>query len=213
MNSFRNAILNFIPREEEALRSGQIDPHLPDALHFGCNFRHIRNLVAAQYSIENFPGDLVEIGVLEGGTTIELAKLADRYGRRVIAVDPFNFAADYIGHGGCSDHTRANFYERMANYLHIVDVLENYSTAQQVVDFIKAREICFGYIDGSHTYEACKFDIETLWHCTGIIALDDLWMEGVKQAFLEAGERPGREAFYSDKLAEGYLLKCIDSRA
>jgi hypothetical protein len=207
MQSFRDQILAFIPKEEAALATGKITPHLPDGLHMGCNLRYKRWLIAAEYSIQRHPGDLVEIGVLGGINTLRLAKLANRYGRRVIAVDPWVWNHDYKAWGGCTETTRAEFYARMKNYLHIVDVLDDYSQSERVISFIKAREICFGLIDGAHFYGPCKNDIETLWHCTGIIALDDLWIEGVKRAFLEAGEKPGREAFYHNRLSEGYLLR------
>ena len=206
MQSFRDQILAYIPKEEAALAAGKIKPHLPNGLHMGCNLRQKRWLIAAEYSLQRHPGDLVEIGVLSGGTTIHLAKLANRYGRRVIAVDPWVWDADYKGKGGCTETTHDEFYARMKDYLHIVDVIYDFS--ERAADTIKARDICFGLIDGAHFYDPCKRDIETLWYCAGIIALDDLWMEGVKRAFLEAGEKQGREAFYHDRLAEGYLLRC-----
>jgi len=208
MQSFRDQILAYIPKEETALAAGKIKPHLPDGLHMGCNLRHERWLIAAEYSIQRYPGDLVEIGVLGGVQTLRLAKLANRYGRRVIAVDPWVWDPDYKNRAGCTETTRAEFYERMKGYLHIIDVLDDISQSGRVINFIKARDICFGLIDGAHFYEPCKRDIETLWYCSGIIALDDLWMEGVKRAFLEAGKKQGREAFYHARLAEGYLLRC-----
>lgn len=182
--------------------------HSPTGQHSGCTLRHERTLIAAEWSLQRFPGDLVEIGVLEGVHTLRLAKLAEQYGRRIIAVDPWNNEKEYPWKGGCKSKTEENFYSRMGSYLRIVDVLGDYSQSVFVTRYIKDRAICFGYIDGAHAYEPCKTDIDTLWHCNGIIALDDLWMKGVKQAFLEAGKRPEREAWFCEELAEGYLLKC-----
>lgn len=202
MRSFYDRILSFVPKEQAAIASGEISDR-GGLSYCGGRYKLDRILIAAEFSLQRYPGDLVEIGVLGGGTTIKLAKLAHRYGRHIIAVDPW---IPEKGRGGCTETTRSEFMKRMRKYLHMTDVLHDLSQSKKVINFIKARSLSFAYIDGAHYYEPCGADIETVWHCAGIIALDDLWMEGVKRAFVEAGEHSDKDALYHDVLAEGYLL-------
>ena len=206
MQVFRDQVLAFVPKENAAFASGESN-NRGGLDHCGSKYKHERLLMAAELSMKRQPGDIVEIGVLGGGQTVRLAKLAHRYGQRVIAVDPWLPASSgYRYSATCTETTRSEFMGRVRKYLHMIDVLHDFSQSTEVINFIKARPVSFVFIDGAPIYEACFIDIKTVWHCEGIIAMDDLWMKGVKRAFLEAGERPGKEAFYHDVLAEGYLL-------
>jgi predicted O-methyltransferase YrrM len=199
-------LLAFVPREQAALDSGETEgrPEYPDGLYMGGKYKPERLLLAAEWSLRRYAGDMVEIGVLGGGTTVKLARLAAQYGRRVIAVDPW-----VPGQGGCAETTRQEFTGRTWKYRALIDVVHDYSQSEAAVRYIKARPLCFAYIDGAHYYEPCSTDIETVSHCAGVIVLDDLWMEGVLRAFGEAGQRPDREAFSHRILAEGYLLPVL----
>lgn len=206
MKIFSDQILAYVSKERAAFASGESDDR-GGMLHCGGRYKPERLLLAAELSMKRYPGDLVEIGVLGGGNTVRLARLAHRYGRRIIAVDPWIPASSgYKYAATCTETMKDEFMDRVQKYLYMIDVLHDFSQAEEVVSVIKARPLSFVYIDGAHAYEPCSIDIKTTWHCAGIIAVDDLWMKGVKRAFLEAGERLGKDILYHDVLAEGYLL-------
>ena len=211
MQSLIDQILAYVPKEQVALMARETGrPDCRGKPYMGSKYKRDRIEMVAKWCLGRYGGDLVEIGVLAGGTTIRLAKLARQYNRRVIAVDPWlPPTANRRAHGGCTETTRQEFTGRTWKYRHLIDVIHNYSQAGAAVQFIKARPLAFAYIDGAHFYEECSTDIETVSHCAGVIMLDDLWMAGVLQAFEEAGQKPDREAFSHRVLAEGYLLPIL----
>ena len=211
MQSLINQILAYVPKEQVALMARETGrPDCRGKPYMGSKYKRDRIEMVAKWCLNRYAGDLIEIGVLAGGTTVRLAKLAHQYNRRVVAVDPWiPSTTGYKAHGGCTSSTMLEFFANTKKYRHLIDVIHAYSQAEAVVRSIKKRALCFAYIDGAHFYEECSTDIETVSHCAGIIMLDDLWMAGVLQAFEEAGQKPDREAFSHRVLAEGYLLPVL----
>lgn len=188
---------SYAGREHQAIESGEISDRggLP---YMGGKFKRERLLEIARFSARRWPGDFLEIGCLGGGTTLELARLASEFSRRVIAVDP------WVVGGIVKLHHYGDFLCRIAPYANIVDVIKDFSQSPDVVNYIKKQELAFVYIDGEHTNEACSTDLDTVSHCRGVIAVDDLWQ--VETAFIEGAMRLNRIPIYHSTLAEGYLL-------
>ena len=46
------------------------------------------------------------------------------------------------------------------------------SSDQEAIKYIQNRDLCFSYVDGLHSYEACRIDIQTCLH-SKCIAVDD----------------------------------------
>jgi len=134
--------------------------------------REVARLCAGAY-----PGDLVEIGCHTGGTTRELGIVAREHGRRVIAVDPWEENPPIYD----------DFLRRTKEYGDLIDVIRLPSQNGEAVKQIKARPLCFAFVDGLHEYEALACDIRTVAHCVGVIAVDDVnWRPNdLRKAFWE----------------------------
>jgi len=165
-------------------------------------YRQERLRRVATYCIAHWPGDLVEIGAWEGHTTAMLADLARGNGRRVIAVDPW-----IPGQQNCEEETYARFLERTAPYKDIIDEVHLGSEDPKAIAYVKARELCFAYVDGMHCHEYALRDIQTVAHCNGIIVVDDVdKLTYAGSAFWEGATLLRREVLYFPNFIEGYLL-------
>ena len=167
----------------------------------------------AEYCASNYPGDLIEIGCLFGETTVILAQVARKHGRRVIAVDPWEYSPGQPYYDPDKDHYRI-FCDTIAEWKDIVDIVRMSSLDPRAIETIKNRLLCFAYQDGLHTYEGVIADLGTLSHCAGIIAVDDVMMYDVKPtsnaparlAFYESAERLGRLPMTHYLSREWYLM-------
>lgn len=166
----------------------------------------------AEYCIERWPGDIIEIGLGHGRTTMIFAEIARACGRRVIGVDPFDVRTGF----GDNRSEQFNIYTKNTRpWQDTIDLIKESSLVPETVATIKARELCFAYVDGLHQYEACLSDILTVGHCNGIIAVDDILVpEGYpagftiacRRAFSEGAEKLGRQALSHYLSREGYLV-------
>lgn len=151
----------------------------------------IRDL--AFFSASRCSGDLVEIGAWRGWTTTFLAAAAHRFGRKVIVIDPWPEEDDYN-----------QFLESVHHYRSVIDVYRTVSQEPLVVDLLKSRNLCFVFVDGMHTYEAVKSDLETVRHCAGIIAIDDVsWNGGIRKAVDECIDK---KLILNSSFRECYLI-------
>jgi predicted O-methyltransferase YrrM len=146
------------------------------------------------------PGDLVEIGCHTGGTTRELGRVAREHGRRVIAVDPWEKDPSVYD----------DFLRRTEEYSDLIDVIRLPSQDERAIERIKARQLCFAFVDGSHEREPLACDIRTVAHCAGAIAVDDVsWHHHDLRKILWEGARGLGYALYWHPLCrEGYLIPC-----
>ena len=139
-----------------------------DYWHYGWHGRPERISAVAELVVEHYLGDIVEIGCASGMTTVELAEVAHRHGRKVIAVDPWERdPKDY-----------ETFIERMIAYGDVVDILRMKSQDSTAVRYLKAHKLCFAFIDGEHSPIALKSDIEAVYHAP-VIACDEMIWDGL----------------------------------
>lgn len=181
----------------------------PDVLTGG-QFTTDRVVAMAEHCLKSNPGDIVEIGCFIGEATRRFGELARRYGRRVIAVDPW-FPASGEAESASFDQFRRNT-EPVRD---VIDVIRASSLAPDTKRAIRERSLAFAYVDGLHTYYAALSDIETVRHCTGTIAVDDISYGLQVMLAMRRGARIlGRTALHEPPCKEGYLLrqKTLDSR-
>lgn len=158
----------------------------------------------AIFSAERWPGDLIEIGAYYGATTLRLLKIARRFKRRVIVIDPWE-----IGTQNCKGGEYEAFIENTRAWADILDIVRKPSQDEEAIRYVMERYLCFAFIDGRHTYEAAYSDALMVGHCAGIIAMDDiLWNSAVSRAFEESSERLERQMVRHNLCREGYLLPC-----
>jgi hypothetical protein len=155
----------------------------------------------ADWCAATLPGDLVEIGCYTGGMTVRLAQVARRYGRQVLAIDPWQ-----PGTQDCRGGEYEIFLQNIEPYQDVVHVLRLPSQHETVRSTVKSHDLCFASVDGLHTYEATLQDILNVAHAD-VIAVDDvLWNTGVRSAFVEGAQRTGKVPMYMVLCREGYLL-------
>lgn len=156
----------------------------------------------AEYCIKGWGGDLLEIGCFLGETTRKLAEVAKKYNRRIIALDPWE-----LGTQNCQGGEYETFLKNIEPYKDVVDIIRLSSLDEKAIAMVKSRQLCFAYVDGLHTYDACLKDIETVAHCQSIIAVDDLlWCADVERAFQKGAEVIGRSKLHLPLCREGYLV-------
>ena len=156
----------------------------------------------ADYCMRGWGGDLIEIGCFRGETTRLLARAAKKYNRRVIALDPWK-----LGTQNCDGGEYEMFLENIEPYKDVVDIIRLSSLNPKAIALVKNRELCFAFVDGLHSYDACLKDIETVAHCNSIIAVDDLlWCADVERAFHKGAEVIGRSKLHLPLCREGYLV-------
>ena len=154
------------------------------------------------YSVERWPGDIVEIGCYCGRTTSIFARIAEEHGRRVIAIDPWE-----VGMANCDGHEYGEFLEATKPWKDIIDVVRLPSQDLEAIAYLKERELCYALVDGWHDYEPCYSDIMACAHCNGIICVDDLlWNPDVERAFYDAQAETLRDLVRHELIKEGYLL-------
>ena len=162
----------------------------------------------AELCAEQFPGDLVEIGAKVGATTRILAEIAQKYGRRVIVVDPWE-----AGSPGCGGWEYEVFLEETSKYRDIIDIYRTTSTNKDTIAALKERPLCFAYVDGLHRYDVCYSDIMAVAHTAGIIVVDDIyWSVNLTRAFQRAANDIWRFPVWRNMppMREGYLLPAGD---
>lgn len=146
-------------------------------------------------------GALVEIGCLNGSTTALLAQVAQKYNRKVIAIDPWE-----IGTQNCDGGEYENFIQSIAPYCDTVEIIRARSDSQKAHSALATRALAFVFVDGLHTYETCLADIRMVQHA-GLIAVDDLfWSVEVRRAFAQAVTELNKQQVYFSEFREGYLL-------
>jgi len=153
---------------------------------------------------ESFPGDLLEIGCLRGNMTVPLLKVAEKYGRRVMAIDPW-----ITGTPNCNGTEYPTFLKRTRPWRGRLDIMRLRSQDPVAIAAMKERELCFAYIDGLHKYPACLSDIHAAAHCKGIIVVDDVRdVPQVLKALYVGAQETLREAIFSREPSplEGYIL-------
>lgn len=159
----------------------------------------------AEYCVRNWPGDIVEIGLGHGGTTRIFAEVARAHNRRVIAVDPFNVMGTAWG-----DDYFETFLRTTEPWQDDIDLIKASSLDPKTICAIGEQNLCFAYVDGLHTYKACHTDIQTVGHCKGIIAVDDIhvrysYAAVVLRAFRDGAALLDRIPVDCEFSREGYL--------
>lgn len=165
----------------------------------GSTYLRERLTIVAERCCRDYPGDMVEIGCLNGSTTVRLCQVAREHGRRVIAVDPWQ-----VGTQNCEGQEYDRFMQATEPYRDIVDVVRKDSRDPEVTRYLKNRELAFAFVDGLHSYQACLSDIHACYHAA-VIAVDDwTWNEGIERAIVEATGT--RDRILQKPFHEAYIL-------
>ena len=128
------------------------------------------------HTTEDTTGPILEVGSYYGRSTVLLAHT----GRVIYAVDPFS---DFDTGDPGGDKIEAGFLENTKRF-------NNIFLFRQKIEDWKTRKVGFAYLDGDHTYQGTKNQIEVALACHAeVIAIHDVNDTGggteVKRAALE----------------------------
>lgn len=169
----------------------------------GANKQRERIWLVAEQCAKACPGDFVEIGAYHGETTVGLCRVAKRYGRRVIVIDPYELGTQNIDTG----NEYQTFLNNTSEFRDLIDHYKMSSLDPHVIEMLKTRQLCFAFVDGLHTYEAAISDLQAVSHTKGIVALDDVtWSSGVNQAGREFASQTWR-GLHVDGNREMYFIR------
>tara|TARA_B100000029_G_scaffold512340_1_gene608705 strand:+ start:17368 stop:18138 length:771 start_codon:yes stop_codon:yes gene_type:complete len=162
----------------------------------------LRVLEAARWALEMYGGDLIEIGCHKGKSTVRFCELAREFGRKLIAVDPWE-----LGTQNCEGGEREQFLERTKGCEDVLEVNRVSSLERGLIEQVKGRELAFAYVDGLHTVRACKIDIETVSH-SPVIGVDDIRDSLLKETVYDvAAKEMNYGAVFRKHWREGYLTR------
>jgi SAM-dependent methyltransferase len=163
-------------------------------------------------ALHKLEGDIAEIGAYMGRGTAKLAKFAQRYGKKVYAVDIFDPSLDTtMSKSGirAGDVYEAFLQGRsmLETYQASIRGLDNIITIREdsrKVSFPAEQRFVFGFIDGCHQQAYVANDFRVIWPrlvCGGAVGLHDYrfndWPEVTKAAdkLMHEHEREIREAY------------------
>jgi predicted O-methyltransferase YrrM len=124
-----------------------------------------------QRALHKLEGDIIEIGAYMGRGTAKLAKLAQRYGKRVYAVDVFDPGLDItMSKSGikAGDVYEAflkgrsmleAYQESTRGFDNIVTIRED----SKKISFPEEQRFIFGFIDGCHQQAYVENDFYVIW--------------------------------------------------
>jgi predicted O-methyltransferase YrrM len=124
-----------------------------------------------QRALCELEGDIIEIGVYMGRGTAKLAKFAQRYGKRVYAIDVFDPGLDSTI--SKSEIKAADVYEAFLQGRSMLEVyqesirgLNNVVTIMEdskKISFSEEQRFIFGFIDGCHQKSYVENDFYVIW--------------------------------------------------
>lgn len=124
-----------------------------------------------QRALHNLEGDIIEIGAYMGRGTAKLAKFAQRYGKKVYAIDTFEPSLDKtVSKSGIK---AGDVYEAFLRGRSILEVYQkstrgadNIRTIREdsrKVSFPEEQKFMFGFIDGCHQQVYVENDFNLIW--------------------------------------------------
>ena len=167
-----------------------------------------RVALIAERAVLAGPGDIIEIGVLSGGTSMLLAPIASKYGRRFVAVD--NWPTNIINHEQYRlDLCEQQCHENVRPWGYCVDVWREDAHAPETLEKIKAGTYSFAFSDDGHLFDDHLKELRALLPSTsGIVCVDDVYLPEVRQAIEAAiGEFPAWTVLYGAGLREAWMVR------
>jgi hypothetical protein len=167
-------------------------------------FQRERIALLADRCCQAIPGDLIEIGAYQGGTSVVLAQVARKHKRRLICVDDFK--------AGCSwnlDQIEPRFLEAIEPYRDVIDYLKMDAHHPDTIAAIQARRYCAAFSDDGHSIESHISELTTLLPVVdGLVIVDDTDYPGVKEAVYAVVPRfPGWTVIENASLSELYCMR------
>lgn len=153
-------------------------------------------------------GVIVEIGVFGGASVLPIADICTANGNKIYGIDPWEKIAlpngkkmprdelKSLRNGLKENRLRLKGIINDLSYGKTLELIHGFSSDLSIVNLFEDKSIDLVYIDGDHSYEAVKKDIE-LWlpkvKDGGLLSGDDFQWEGVKKAVHEFCQNSSRK--------------------
>ncbi|NER03544.1 MAG: hypothetical protein F6K17_13445 [Okeania sp. SIO3C4] len=165
----------------------------------GSIYQSERIFLVAQYCIQGWNGDLIQLGFQGRKATKKLAELAQKFNRRLVIVS--------LAEEAETRETSSNLEEALLKDMDVVSIINSDSLTEETIESIRNQEFCFAFIEGIENYDTCLTAIKTVAACSGVIAVDNiLESQEISRAFLQGSEFTNRIKLYLPLCREGYLL-------
>lgn len=172
--------------------------------------RTARTVDVLEHILPYVEGDLLEIGAHVGLTTTQLCKIAKKYGREVVVIDPW----DGRQQGGGPEYTA--FQAHTAEFDNLT--VHKFGSENPIVPKALAdcgRKFAFILIDGEHDYNAVTNDVSRYRDFVvpgGIISVDDwrgpyTFSANIQRAAYEQLCDGYQELVTPDSFIESYFIK------
>lgn len=175
---------------------------------YGATYQRPRLVAVLEYCFSCGPGDAIEIGCMGGGTSKVLAAACQRYGRKLVCVDPWKNMPGYDWIDFEAHYPV--FLKVMRPYMDVIEIIKLPSQDAAAIAMIQQHEYAFAFVDGDHAYQPALTDLHTVLPLvTCAVASDDhRYDTRVQQANLEAAAEFTDWSFVaSDDLREAWFLK------
>lgn len=166
-------------------------------------FFRARVTAVARLAMVHLPGDVIEIGVYNGGTASMLARAALDAGRRYVGLDNFLPHPDYH-HDQMEPLARAAVAPFQSAEIVKVD-----AHSSEGVVLVASRPWAFALSDDGHEYEHHRCELDALLSVMkrGVICVDDVYVPDAKKAAFDAiFGRPTWSVVSFPGLREMYLV-------
>lgn len=178
--------------------------------HLGGFLFKARQIQAASWACKNFPGDLLEIGVLCGDTSVCLAALARMHNRKLVCID--NWPTTGVAAPYRLDLAEKAFYEQMAPWKDVYELWRVDAHDDETLKKLGERQWCYALSDDGHQYQDHFRELcAVLPAATGVVVADDVYYHNdVKDAMRDAVAKvPGWKILHAPQLQlrEGYMVK------
>ncbi len=113
---------------------------------------------SGKFSYENDNCNFLEIGTADGANALRISK--EFSPKKLWLIDPYEFQNDRSADRGHNQMIHNRAFNKAKNILHdqSCEFIVNYS--KNVVDRFKDEFFDFIYVDGDHSYEGCKADLD-----------------------------------------------------
>lgn len=170
--------------------------------------RMARHRVLLPQILEKVEGDILEIGAHRGASTRMFCEIAEKFGRKVYVIDPWDGRQE--GDAGIYGEFVANTADCKNLIVHRMG-----SEKPEAFQAIKDIKFAFIFIDGLHSYDAVVIDFtryRTLLSAHGVICVDDWtgpyeFCDQVRRAVLEHLNDEFVEIFSPGSLIERYIAR------
>lgn len=162
----------------------------------------------AELSCKSGPGDIIEIGVLSGDTSVILAGVAKEYGRKFVGID--NWPTTGVAASYRLDLCEQAYYKTMEPMKSVAETWRVEAHSPETLQRIRDRQWAFALSDDGHQYEDHLAELLALMPTTtGVIAADDInYHTHVTDAMRDAIlKNPQWTSLFGTGLREGYLVR------